>query len=80
MAQDTIARVAGHAGTHTMIRVPGAAVLARAASLGQRHHDAIAALDILDVLADFLDYAGEFMAEDGRQPRFEADPAPIALP
>ncbi len=63
-----------------MIGMAGAAVFAHATTLSERNDDASAGLERLDVLADLFNHAGEFVSEDGWQPRLETDPAPIALP
>src|SRR5579872_6877066 len=69
MMQHAVLRIAGHAAAaRAMIAVTDAAVVAHAASLRERNHYARAALQILHVLADLLDHAGELVTEDRGQP------------
>src|SRR5260370_14979843 len=58
----------------------GAAVLANASCLGERHYHPRAGLEGFYVLADFLDHAGELMPQDDGHRHVETNPRPVALP
>src|SRR5262249_58427798 len=60
--------------------MPGAAPLAGALALAERHQHAVALLPARDVLADLLDHTAELVSADVRELRGHAEPGPVARP
>ncbi len=80
MAKSAGIREAGEQRREAYVGLPVAAVLAGAVALAERNDDAIALLEVADVLADFLDHAAELVAKDCARLRGQAHPRPVARP